>query len=107
MLSGIEAAGMPSAAAYASRFQGLRRAYELIGYTPARDYSYLAVNHALRILHGTHVTQITNELTGAGASVRRNPRSERRASSLASIVIVDLTSPRTRSCRAIRLLVPT
>ena len=76
MLSGIiinEAAGMPSAAAYASRFQSLHRAYELIGYTPAKDYSYLAINQALRSLHGSHVTHITNELTGTGASVRRDP----------------------------------
>jgi hypothetical protein len=75
VLSGLiinETAGMPSTATYANRFHSLRRAYELIGYTPARDYSYLAINQALRNLHDEHVTHITKELTSAGASVHRN-----------------------------------
>lgn len=74
-LSGIiinEAAGMPSAATYATRFQSLRRAYELVGYTPARDYSYLATNRALRALHQEHVDNLTTALAGVGASVTRD-----------------------------------
>jgi hypothetical protein len=76
MLSGLiinEATGMPSTAVYANRFQSLRRAYELIGYTPARDYSYLAINRALRVFHNEHLAHITNELTAVGATVRRDP----------------------------------
>jgi DNA invertase Pin-like site-specific DNA recombinase len=79
MLSGIiinEAAGMPSAATYASRFHSLRRAYELVGYTPARDYSYLAINQALRNLHEEHVTHITKELTSTGATIHRDERTD-------------------------------
>ena len=79
MLSGLiinESAGMPSTATYANRFQSLRRAYELIGYTPARDYSYLAINQALRNLHGEHVTHITDELTRAGANVHRSQNTD-------------------------------
>jgi DNA invertase Pin-like site-specific DNA recombinase len=75
MLSGLiinEAADMPSTAIYASRFQSLRRAYELIGYTPARDYAYLAINQAVRALHQEHLAHITNELTTVGAIVRRD-----------------------------------
>lgn len=75
MLSGLiinEAADMPSTAIYANRFQSLRRAYELIGYTPARDYSYLAINRALRALHHEHLTHITNELIAVGATVHRD-----------------------------------
>jgi hypothetical protein len=63
---------MPSTATYANRFRSLRRAYELIGYTPARDYSYLAINRAVRALHHEHVANITNELTAAGATVLRD-----------------------------------
>jgi DNA invertase Pin-like site-specific DNA recombinase len=79
MLSGIlinEAPDMPSTATYANRFQSLRRAYELVGYTPARDYSYLAINRALRTLHQEHLTSFTNELATAGASVRRDPTTD-------------------------------
>jgi DNA invertase Pin-like site-specific DNA recombinase len=57
MLSGIiinEAPDMPSTATYANRFQSLRRAYELVGYTPARDYSYLAITG--RSAHSTRST---------------------------------------------------
>jgi len=75
MLSGLiinEAADMPSTAIYAHRFQSLRRAYELIGYTPARNYSYLAINRALRVFHDEHVAHITKELTAVGATVHRD-----------------------------------
>lgn len=75
VLSGLlinEAADMPSTAIYASRFQSLRRAYELIGYTPARDYSYLAINRAIRVLHHEQLLHITNELTMVGAIVHRD-----------------------------------
>jgi hypothetical protein len=75
MLSGLiinEAADMPSTATYAHRFQSLRRAYELIGYTPARNYAYLAINRALRVFHNEHVAHITNELTAVGATVHRD-----------------------------------
>lgn len=74
-LSGMiinEAPDTPSAATYRHRFQNLRRAYELIGYTPARDYTYLAINQALRVLHQEHVIHIIETLTSAGAIVERN-----------------------------------
>lgn len=75
MLSGLiinETAGMPSTATYANRFHSLRRAYELVGYTPARDYSYLAINRALRALHAEQLTSITNDLADVGATVHRD-----------------------------------
>jgi len=74
-LSGLiinETADMPSTAVYKNRFQSLLRAYELVGYTPARDYSYLAINQAVRVLHKHHLTHITNQLTSVGAIVRRD-----------------------------------
>ncbi|MEQ1949106.1 MAG: recombinase family protein [Bryobacteraceae bacterium] len=75
-LSGLiinETAGMPSAATYRHRFQNLRRAYELIGYSPARDYSYLAINQSLRALHSSQITFIVDALAGVGATINRNP----------------------------------
>ncbi len=79
MLSGIiinETTSMPSTATYCNRFQSLRRAYELVGYTPARDYSYLAINRALRALHHEHLTLITNQLAAVDANVRRDPTTD-------------------------------
>jgi DNA invertase Pin-like site-specific DNA recombinase len=78
-LSGViinEAADMPSAATYSHRFQNLRRAYDLVGYTPARDYSYLAINRGLRVLHEKHIMQIINQLSTAGARVHRDPAND-------------------------------
>jgi len=78
-LSGLiinEAADMPSAMTYSHRFQTLRRAYELVGYTPARDYSYLAVNRALRIFYEKHIMQIISQLSTAGARMNRDPTND-------------------------------
>ncbi|HEY2009828.1 MAG TPA: recombinase family protein [Rhizomicrobium sp.] len=53
-LSGIiidEAEQLPSSSAYQSRFGSLLRAYQLVGFTPDRDYSYVEINRALRALH--------------------------------------------------------
>ncbi len=41
----------PSSAAFRHRFGSLVRAYQLIGYTPEIDYSFLEVNRALRERH--------------------------------------------------------
>lgn len=46
-----ETEGMPSAAAYIHRFGSLIRAYQAVGFTPARDYQFLEVNKFLRRLH--------------------------------------------------------
>ena len=40
-----------SSAAYQSRFGSLLRAYQLVGFTPARDYRYIEINRHLRRLH--------------------------------------------------------
>lgn len=78
-LSGLiinETDGMPSSMTYSHRFQSLRRAYELVGYTPQRDYSYLAINRTLRVLHREQLEAITNQLTAVGATVRQDPNSD-------------------------------
>jgi hypothetical protein len=50
-LSGIiidEADGCPSSSAFQSRFGSLLAFYNLIGFTPDRDYRYIEINRALR-----------------------------------------------------------
>ncbi|MBP7818059.1 MAG: recombinase family protein [Phenylobacterium sp.] len=71
-----ERADMPSSSAYRSRFGSLLRAYQLIGYRPARDYRFLQINQRLRELHPEVLAEIhagiikiggvttTNEQTG-------------------------------------------
>ena len=53
-LSGLiinESDDCPSSTAYQHRFGSLLRTYSLIGYTPSRDYDYVAANHQLRLMH--------------------------------------------------------
>jgi DNA invertase Pin-like site-specific DNA recombinase len=74
-LSGIlidEFDEMPSSSVYKNRFGSLTRVYSLIGYNPQRDYGYVEVNRALRILHLQHFDGITEQLRSSGAHVEAN-----------------------------------
>ena len=78
-LSGMvidEADGMPSTSVYVHRFGSLIRAYQLVGYTPDRDYRYLEVNRHLRRMHPTIVNQIEGEIAGLGGCVTRDPATD-------------------------------
>ncbi|ATY30609.1 recombinase family protein [Sphingomonas psychrotolerans] len=71
-LSGMiidEVDAMPSSAAYRHRFGSLLRAYELIGYTPARDYRYLETNRQLRLMHPEVVADTVAGIERIGGSV--------------------------------------
>jgi len=71
-LSGLvidERDNMPSSSAYRYRFGSLTRAYELIGYQPDRDYRYIEINRAIRLVHPKVLADITAGLRGAGATV--------------------------------------
>ena len=75
-VSGIlidEAEGMPSAAAYQGRFGGLLRAYQLIGYAPEVDYSYIEVNRRLRERHPELVAEVVAQLEAQGSTVELDP----------------------------------
>ncbi len=75
-LSGLiidEADCLPSSSAYQSRFGSLLRAYQLVGFTPDRDYRYVEVNRALRQMHPTVVTTTVAELERIGGRVARDP----------------------------------
>ena len=71
-----ETEGLPSSAAYKGRFKSLLRAYQLIGYTPRRDYAYLEINRLLREQYRTQIEAIISELTAGGATVRRDPTTD-------------------------------
>lgn len=78
-LSGLvidEAEGMPSAAAYAHRFGSLIRAYQVVGFTPNRDYQYLEINQLLRRLHPEIVGQTERMIAEVGGVVVRDPATD-------------------------------
>ena len=70
LLSGIiidECEGLPSSSAFSSRFGSLLRAYSLVGFSPERDYRYVAINKALRRLHPDIVRDILSGLQAQGS----------------------------------------
>ena len=74
-LSGIlidEGDDMPSSACYSSRFGSLTRAYELIGWTPDRDFAYVEINRRLRKKHSSLIGSILDQLLRQGATVSVN-----------------------------------
>jgi DNA invertase Pin-like site-specific DNA recombinase len=78
-LSGLvidEAEGMPFSSAYQSRFGSLLRAYELVGYTPDRDYRYIEINRILRRMHPQIVIDTITGIQKAGGTVVQNPATD-------------------------------
>jgi DNA invertase Pin-like site-specific DNA recombinase len=74
-LSGLiidETEHLPSSSAYQSRFGSLLRAYELVGFTPERDYRYIEINRALRHMHPEIVTGTISGIEKAGGSVKQD-----------------------------------
>ncbi|MBB3176351.1 recombinase family protein [Variovorax sp. Sphag1AA] len=65
--------GMPSSSVYASRFGSLIRAYQLVGYTPSRDFQYIEINRLLRRLHPTVVAETEAKMEALGGKVRQEP----------------------------------
>jgi len=79
LLSGLiidEAEGLPSSSAYSARFGSLLRAYQLVGYTPRRDYRYVEINRHLRALHPNVVAEILDELQSVGCQLHTIPETE-------------------------------
>lgn len=75
-LSGLiidETDGMPSSSAYQSRFGSLLKAYQLVGYTPSRDYRYVEINRALRRMYPEVFAQTVSAIADLGGFVRRDP----------------------------------
>ena len=78
-LSGLiidETEDAPSSSAYKSRFGSLLRVYQLVGFTPDRDYRYIEVNRALRALHPEIVAQVVGGIREAGGDVTQDPATD-------------------------------
>lgn len=78
-LSGLiidEEDGAPSSAAYRSRFGSLLRAYNLVGFLPRRDYSYLEINRALRQRHPEVLEEIQTGIEQAGGYSRSDSETD-------------------------------
>ena len=57
-----EADFLPPSSLFRTRFGGLLRAYRMIGYTPERDYQYIAINQRLRSLHAEIVADVIQNI---------------------------------------------
>lgn len=78
-LSGLvinETDGMPCSGIYAHRFGGLIRAYQMVGFTPDRDYRYLEVNQVLRRLHPAVIAEAEARIADIGGEVVRDPATD-------------------------------
>jgi len=78
-LSGLiidETEGMPSTSIYTHRFGSLVRAYQMVGFTPDRDYRYLETNKFLRRFHPEIVNQTESQIASLGGIVRRDPATD-------------------------------
>lgn len=78
-LSGLiidEEDGVPSSAAYRSRFGSLLRAYSLVGFLPRRDYSYLEINRILRQRHPEVLSEIQSGVEKAGGFSHRDAETD-------------------------------
>ena len=76
-LSGLvinETDGMPCSGIYAHRFGGLIRAYQMVGFTPDRDYRYLEVNQVLRRLHPAVIAETEAKIAEIGGVAGSGPR---------------------------------
>jgi len=67
-----ETDGMPSSSAYRQRFGSLINAYRLAGYTPDRDFEYLAATSRLRQAHPRLLGDMIQDLETMGARVDRD-----------------------------------
>jgi DNA invertase Pin-like site-specific DNA recombinase len=78
-LSGLlidEAEGMASSSIFRTRFNSLVRAYQLIGYTPDRDYQFIEINRQLRLMHPKVVDDAITRMRQLGGIVMVDPTTD-------------------------------
>jgi DNA invertase Pin-like site-specific DNA recombinase len=68
--------GMPSPAAYRTRFGSLLQAYRLAGLELTRDYEYVEINRSLRALYPQLVADVICRLGAVGATVRQDAKTD-------------------------------
>ncbi len=66
----------PSPSVYRYRFGSLVRAYELIGYTPDRDYAFIETNRQLRRMHPAIVEETIRSIGSVGGKVERDAETD-------------------------------
>jgi DNA invertase Pin-like site-specific DNA recombinase len=71
-----ETEGMASSAVYRDRFTSLIRAYQLIGYTPDRDYKFIETNRQLRLMHPRVVEDTITRMRQLGGVVTPDPATD-------------------------------
>lgn len=104
-LSGLvinQAEGMPSSTVYAQRFGSLVSAYQLVGFTPERDYQYVEINRFLRRMHPEIVTKTEDQMAALGGKVRRDPSTDLlhvNAEFSVSLVLARCHQTTTNQCR--------
>jgi DNA invertase Pin-like site-specific DNA recombinase len=67
---------LPSSSAYKSRFGSLLRAYQLVGFTPDRDYEYVEINKKLRRVHADLIAEVLAEIVRMGGQIRQDLRTD-------------------------------
>lgn len=78
-LSGLiidEADDLPSSSTYRARFGSLARAYQLVGFTPERDFRYIEINRALRALHPEIVSYAIEQIALVGGKVFQEEKTQ-------------------------------
>lgn len=78
-LSGIvidEEDGVPSSSSYRLRFGSLLRAYNLIGFSPNRDYAYLEINKSLRLIYPELIRAMSLGIQGKGGWTVRDENTD-------------------------------
>jgi DNA invertase Pin-like site-specific DNA recombinase len=78
-LSGLiidERDDMPSSSVYRTRFGSLIKAYQLVGFSPGRDYDYIEINRVLRRLHREVMDETVQAITASGGVVQVDPETD-------------------------------
>ena len=78
-LSGLiidEADGLPSSSTYSARFGSLGRAYQLVGFTPDRDFRYIEINRLLRGLQPEVISEAIEQITQIGGRVEQDDKTQ-------------------------------
>jgi DNA invertase Pin-like site-specific DNA recombinase len=79
MLSGLlidDTESMPSSSVYRTRFNSLVKAYQLVGFTPERNYEFLETNRFMRKMHYKTVTDVLSTIKNMGAQILKDEKTD-------------------------------
>jgi DNA invertase Pin-like site-specific DNA recombinase len=68
-----ETEGIASSSIYRTRFGSLIRAYQLIGYSPDRDYRYIETNRQLRLMYPQVIADSMGRIRQLGGVIENDP----------------------------------